>query len=153
MDDFKLELKLNAPAADVYDAIARKDGPTNWWTRLSEVSEEVGGVSRFKFPKADFFADMKVLTLEPNRLIEWECVDSKHAENSGWSDLRDWVGTKVRFEIVPNGSHASTLKFTHVGLIPKLECYNSCDSAWRYYLNESLRSLVEKGEGKPFEDS
>jgi len=90
MNDFKLELHFNAPAAKVYRAIATKDGPSNWWTRFCEVSEKVGGVSKFNFPKADFFANMKVVTLEPNSLVEWECVDSKHPDNSGWSgSLRD----------------------------------------------------------------
>lgn len=95
---------------------------------------------------------MKITKLEPNKLVEWECVDSRHPKDSGWSDLRDWVGTKIRFEIDAAGPYSSRLNFVHFGLVPKLECYKSCEIAWAYYLNVSLRDLLEKGKGKPYND-
>jgi hypothetical protein len=85
-------------------------------------------------------------------LIEWECIRQVHNHDTGWSDLNDWEGTLIRFEIEPVDKETCVLHFEHQGLIPKLECYDACNSAWRFYLGESLKSLVETGQGMPFND-
>lgn len=149
MDDFQLTLELNASPDRVYQAIAAKDGPGNWWTTFAEVEPKAGGRAHFPFPDAGFHATFEIQSLEPPRLVEWRCLDSVHPESSGWSDLAEWNGTIVRFEIEPTES-GSRLNFTHVGLIPRLECNETCRSTWKFYLEESLRGYVEDGEGKPY---
>lgn len=151
MDDFEVVIEFDASPEVLYQAIASRDGPRRWWTRFAETREKVGEISDFQFPGAGFFAKMKIVALEPPMLVEWECVDSRHPEESGWSDLTDWVGTSVRFEISPREAGGSTLHFTHVGLTPRLECYESCESAWFFYL-KSLKQYVETGEGEPYDE-
>ena len=41
------------------------------------------------------------------------------------------------------------LRFTHIGLVPSIECYDNCSGAWRFYVNDSLRSLIATGKGEP----
>jgi hypothetical protein len=41
------------------------------------------------------------------------------------------------------------VRFTHVGLVPEYECFDSCSSAWSFYMSDSLRNLIARGEGKP----
>lgn len=149
MDDVQWKLELNAPPRDVYEAIASADGPKHWWTAHAEVDAREGGRAHFPFDDAGFHATFEIAKLEPARLVEWQCVDSKHSESSGWSDLTEWAGTTVRFEIEPTET-GCRLTFTHVGLTPRLECHDVCRSSWRKYLDESLRGYVEKGEGTPF---
>lgn len=151
-EHFTMTIPIEASAGKVYHAIADKDGPSNWWTRFARGTDRVGEISEFPFPQAGFYAAMRVLTLEPESLVEWKCVEQVHNEDTGWSDLHDWEGTTIRFEIEPRGESSSQLRFEHVGLAPVLECYETCDSAWRYYLVESLKEYVEHGEGKPFDD-
>lgn len=55
MQDFHMKLVLNVPASKVYEAIWSTEGVRNWWTRFCEISEAVGGVSKFHFPQAGFF--------------------------------------------------------------------------------------------------
>jgi uncharacterized protein YndB with AHSA1/START domain len=150
MQDFTMRLPLKAPADAVYRAIASADGPKHWWTKFCRVEEHEGGIADFLFPDAGFFATMRVTRLEPARLVEWECIDGRHAEDSGFSDLRDWVGTRVRFEIEPDGEDASVLAFTHIGLNERLECNDTCRSTWSIYLGDSLRNYLEKGLGRPY---
>ena len=40
-------------------------------------------------------------------------------------------------------------RFTHVGLVPAIECYGDCSGAWGFYINDSLRSLITTGKGQP----
>ena len=39
--------------------------------------------------------------------------------------------------------------FTHVGLTPDGECFDSCSNAWGFYISGSLRNLIESGQGEP----
>lgn len=149
---FTMTIPIEASATEVYRAIADRDGPSNWWTRFAQGADQVGQIAEFPFPQAGFYAAMKVRKLEPERLVEWECVEQVHNKNTGWSDLHDWEGTTLRFEVEPLDDDSSRLRFEHVGLAPVLECYETCDSSWRYYLGESLKEYVERGEGKPFAD-
>ncbi|HEX9137404.1 MAG TPA: hypothetical protein VF905_10745, partial [Nitrospirota bacterium] len=105
----------------------------------------------FHFPKAGFHAVVTITRLEPERCVEWACIDSKHPEKSGFNNLRDWVGTNLRFEFEAVDEAHSRLKFTHAGLAP-LECFGVCSNSWSYYLNDSLRDYLEAGVGKPYQD-
>ena len=148
--DFQLHLQFAVPSEHLFEALATNDGAQCWWTKFSEVSGNVGGQSSFHFPSYGFFAVMKILRRESPRLLEWECIDSKHNESTGYTDLRDWVGTRIRFEIRDFGIGKSQLNFTHFGL-NQLECLTSCSSGWAFFLNESLRGYLEKGKGQPYD--
>jgi|HubBroStandDraft_3_1064219.scaffolds.fasta_scaffold115872_2 hypothetical protein len=61
---------------------------------------------------------------------------------------REWDGTDIVFDIARKGDKTE-LRFTHVGLVPMIECYGGCSGAWGFYVSESLRSLITKGKGEP----
>lgn len=147
--DFRMVLDFNASAEKLYDQVATQQGVRNWWTEVCEMDARVGGTASFRFPKADFYAVVRITGLEPHTLVEWECVDSKHPENSGYADLKDWIGTRIRFKIEAKDAGGSRLTFTHVGLAP-LECAETCRSSWANYLNQSLRGYLERGAGEPY---
>lgn len=44
---------------------------------------------------------------------------------------------------------ASEIRFTHVGLVPDYECFDVCDVAWSFYIQQSLRSHITSGAGQP----
>jgi hypothetical protein len=56
-------------------------------------------------------------------------------------DKSEWNGTKLTFDIARRGEQTE-VRFTHVGLLPEGECYDSCSSAWRFYINTSLRERI-----------
>lgn len=151
-EHFTLDMVFDAPVEQLYRSVAAKDGPSQWWTRFCETGDSVGDISRFRFPRAGFFANMEITDLKPDELVEWRCVDSRHPKDSPFSDLRDWVGTTLSFHCEAVDETTSTLRFEHRGLTPDMDCYESCKSGWSYYLGESLRALLETGEGKPYAD-
>jgi hypothetical protein len=62
-------------------------------------------------------------------------------------DRTEWKGTDIVFEI--SKKHDETeLRFTHVGVVPTIECYGDCAGAWGFFINESLRSLITTGTGQ-----
>jgi uncharacterized protein YndB with AHSA1/START domain len=148
--NFELHLHFAAPAERVFTALATTDGAKGWWTQYSQVSESVGGQSSFRFPSGGFFAVMRTLRREPPRLLEWECIDSKHDDSTGYADLNDWVGTRILFEIKDLGDAQAQLDFIHFRLT-ELECGSVCSSGWSFLLNQSLRDYLENGKGQPVE--
>ena len=54
---------------------------------------------------------------------------------------------EITFEISEKGAKAE-IRFTHLGLVPQVECFNACSNAWGFYINGSLRSLIATGKGQ-----
>ena len=38
---------------------------------------------------------------------------------------------------------------THIGLVPKVECYEKCEAVWKFFVGESLRKLLNENMGMP----
>lgn len=148
--DLRLVIPLDAPPARVVEALTTQAGIAGWWTPDCDAEPRLGGTLEVRFPAADFFARFRITALTPG-LVEWECVDGKHPASTGWKDLRDWVGTRARFELAPrageDGDQGTTLTFTHVGLRPGLECNTVCRNGWWQFLRQSLRAYLATGTG------
>jgi hypothetical protein len=41
------------------------------------------------------------------------------------------------------------IDFTHVGLLPGIECYNDCSKGWNFFIKESLFKFITEGKGLP----
>jgi hypothetical protein len=65
------------------------------------------------------------------------------------TNLEDWTGTQLIFEIGPQSGATTELRFRHAGLTPKLACFDDCKRGWDYFM-ASLQSYVERGRGTPF---
>ena len=63
-------------------------------------------------------------------------------------DESEWKGTNIVFEISKKGDKTE-LRFTHKGLAPAFECYDSCSSAWGMLVNGNLRRLIATGKPQP----
>ncbi len=149
--DYQCKLSLPVSAEKLYKAVANEEGIRNWWTIFANVGNEVGSIAEFRFPKAGFFVKAEIQSLLQNHIVEWKVIDSLHPEESGFRNLRDWVGTMIRFEIEHVSEKESVLNFTHFGLTEELECYQVCENGWSSYLT-SLRQLLVSGHGKPYRD-
>ena len=62
-------------------------------------------------------------------------------------DKTEWTGTDIIFDIYEEGDKTK-VRFTHAGLVPDSECFDSCSNAWGFYINGSLRDLIATGKGR-----
>ena len=116
-----------------------------WWTgKIDGRAAEVGDEFTYRHPP-QHYSRQRVVQLEPDRRITWRVTDS---ELAFVSEPAEWTGSEIVFEITPAGS-GTELRFTHVGLVPEVECYGACSTAWRHYVDVSLRSLITIGTGAP----
>ena len=63
-------------------------------------------------------------------------------------DRTEWTGTDLIFDISEKDGKTE-VRFTHRGLVPSVECYDTCSDVWGGLIKGSLRQLIETGTGNP----
>jgi hypothetical protein len=127
---------------EVFDAINNVRG---WWSEEIEGRTDKLG-AEFEFHYQDFHRSTHQITeMVPGKRVVWHVPD---ARINFVKDKAEWNGTDIVFEITRKGDKTE-LRFTHVGLVPAIECYGNCSGAWGFYIKDSLRSLITTGEGQP----
>ena len=140
--DFTAGFSVDQTPDQVFDAIKNVRG---WWSEEIEGRTDALG-AEFTFHYKNLHRSIQKITeFRPGKKVVWHVLDSR----IGFvKDKAEWKGTDIVFEIVrKNGK--TELRFTHVGLIPSIECYGDCSGAWSFYINDSLRSLIATGKGQP----
>lgn len=141
-DSYLTTLTVDRTPAEVYDAVLDVRG---WW------SEEIEGETDRLGAEFDYrFRDVhrcriRVVEAVPGWQVTWLVLDN-HFDFV--RDQGEWVGTTITFDIAERGGRTE-LRFTHHGLVPANECFDTCSTAWGFYVNTSLRDLITKGAGWP----
>jgi activator of Hsp90 ATPase-like protein len=110
----------------------------NYWQRKKLNDEFTYRYKEFHFTR------QRVVEMVPEQKIVWLVTESQinYAE-----DINEWSGTKVIFEISKEGNK-TRLYFTHMGLNPEIECFDSCSNSWSQIIQQSLYSLITAGQGQ-----
>jgi Activator of Hsp90 ATPase homolog 1-like protein len=128
--------------AEVFAAINNVRG---WWSEEIEGPTDKEG-EKFMYHFQDLHrCEVSVDELVPGKKVSWTFVDSYF---SFTKDAAEWKGTHIVFDVARKGDKTEII-FTHVGLVPKFECYNACSDGWRTYINGSLKDLITMGRGNP----
>jgi uncharacterized protein YndB with AHSA1/START domain len=139
---FTTTFSVDQSPEEVFDAINNVRG---WWSEEIDGSTDKLG-AEFKFHYKDLHrSTQKITELVPGKKVVWHILESRI---NFVKDKTEWKGTDIVFEITKK--HGKTeLRFTHVGLVPAIECYGDCSGAWGFYINDSLRGLITTGKGQP----
>lgn len=144
-ENFTTTLLVNQSPKEVFNAIIDVGG---WWSGL--YSEEIKGNTdklteefTFRAGGGAHYSKQKLIEIIPGKKIVWLITDSKL---TFLEDESEWTGTKISFEIFKQ-DNKTKIVFTHLGLVPKIECFDSCSNAWTQYIQERLLSLITTGQG------
>jgi len=140
--DFTTTFLVDQTPDEVFNAINNVRG---WWTENLE-----GSSQKLDDVFTVYFGDVHVTTQKlveviPNKKVVWLITDSKL---NFIKDHQEWTGTKVIFDIAEKDGKTE-VRFTHVGLVPAIECFNDCSNAWTQYVQDSLFRLITTGKGQP----
>ncbi|MEO5892520.1 MAG: SRPBCC domain-containing protein [Ferruginibacter sp.] len=139
--DYNAIIKVNATTQEAFKAISNVPG---WWTTIFEGrSEQLNDIFTVRF--GETFITMKIIEIVPGGKIGWQVIDCyKH-----WlKDKKEWQNTIINWGI-STVDNTTLISFTHIGLVPGIECYKGCEKAWDFYIKESLFKLLTEKEGIP----
>jgi uncharacterized protein YndB with AHSA1/START domain len=127
------------------EVFAAVNNVREWWSgEIDGNTDKLGAEFSYRY-KDVHRSTQKITELVPGKRVVWHVTDAKL---NFVKDKTEWNGTEIVFEIARK-RQKTELRFTHVGLVPTVECYGGCSGAWGYYVNDSLRSLIATGKGQP----
>ncbi len=140
--DYTAGIIVDVSAQEAYDNI---NDVAKWWTEdLKGSSQKLNDEFTVRFGDVHV-STQKIVELIPGEKVAWLVTGSKL---NFIKDKSEWTNTKIVFEISNKGKKTQII-FTHVGLIPDIECFNSCTKGWDYYFKGSLFKLLTEGKGTP----
>ncbi len=145
--DFTSTILVDQSPRAAFDAILNVRA---WWSEDIEGSTDKLN-SEFTYRYRENGEDvhkcrMKLIEVVPDKKAVWLVTYNYFGFAKDKDD--EWLGTKISFEISKRDKKTE-IRFTHLGLIPKFECYDLCSSSWTQYIQESLLSLINTGNGQP----
>ncbi|MGN6181480.1 MAG: SRPBCC family protein [Mucilaginibacter sp.] len=141
-NDFTTSFLVDKSPKEAFDAINNVRG---WWKE-----DLTGGTSSVNDEFSVRFGDIhysrhKLTEVIPDTKIVWLTTDGSL---SFVEDKGEWIGSTITFDITPKGNQTE-VRFTQQGLTPSVECYDNCSGAWGWYMQNSLKELIETGKGQP----
>jgi Activator of Hsp90 ATPase homolog 1-like protein len=115
-----------------------------WWTGKPGIegsTDKLGDEFTYRYEDVHY-SKQKVTELTPGKRVVWLVVD---ARLNFVKDKTEWKGTEITFEISKKDKKTE-VRFTHVGLLPEVECFDACSNAWGSYIKGSLRNLITTGK-------
>jgi len=139
--NFTTTILVDNSAKEVFNAINNVRG---WWQ--GEVKGSTDKLNdEFTYQMGEIhFSKQKLVEVIPDEKVDWLVTESKL---NFTKDKSEWTGTKIIFEI-SKINNRTQVRFTHVGLVPAIECYGGCSVAWTDLIRKSLFSLITTGKGK-----
>lgn len=137
MQDFTATITVDRSPIEVFNAII---DIRSWWHGDIEGDSRRLGDS-FTYRYADLHRSTQVVTeFTPGHRVVWHVTD---AEMTFIADRGEWTGTDIIFDITRKGDQTE-LRFTHKGLVPSVECFTDCSSAWSGYITGSLKHRIQQ---------
>lgn len=140
--DFSTTILVDQTPTEVFNAVTDVRG---WWSAAVEGnSSKLNDVFDYQYEDVHR-SKMKLIEVIPNEKIVWKVLENYF---NFTEDKKEWTNDTIIFEI-SKVDDKTQLKMTQIGLTPQNECYNACNDGWTYYIQTSLKSLIETGKGMP----
>ncbi|MCI0708798.1 MAG: SRPBCC domain-containing protein [Chloroflexi bacterium] len=141
MTNYTTSFLVDQTPEEVFAAINNVRG---WWTGEIEGStDKLGDEFTYRYEELHY-SKQRITEFIPGKKVVWLVTD---ASLNFVEDKTEWIGTEITFEIARMGDKTE-VRFTHLGLVPEYECFDSCSNAWGFYINGSLRNLITTGKGQ-----
>ena len=139
--DFTTTITVDQTPTEVFNAI---NNPGAWWSgEITGYTHQLNDEFTYRY-KDLHLSKQKIVEMIPDQKVVWLVTESaiNYAE-----DKKEWTGTKISFEISKKGNKTQ-LRFTHLGLNPNIECFDSCSNSWTQLIQQGLLTLITTGKSK-----
>ena len=139
--DFTTTIVVDQTPNQVFNAI---NNPRAWWSgEITGNTEKLNDEFTYRY-KEFHISKQRIIEMIPDERVVWLVIES---QLNFIEDKREWNGTKISFEISPKGDKTQ-LRFTHLGLVLEIECFDSCSNAWSELIQQGLFSLITTGKAR-----
>jgi hypothetical protein len=139
--DFSTTIVVDQTPKQVFNAI---NNPQAWWS--GEIKGSTDKLNdEFTYCYKDFhLSKQRIVEMIPDQKVVWLVTESNinYAE-----DKKEWTDTKISFEI-SQLDNRTQLRFTHLGLVPEIECFDSCSNSWSQLIQQGLFNLITTGKSR-----
>jgi len=135
--NFTTTITVDQSPDEVFAAINDVRG---WWSGnpgVEGTTDKLGAEFIYRY-EPHHVSTQKIIEWVPGKKVAWRVVDSSI---NFVKDRTEWNGTVIRFDIAQEGRQTS-VRFTHEGLGPDNECFDSCSDAWSSYIKGRLRDRI-----------
>jgi hypothetical protein len=144
--DYTKTLSVDATPKEAFNAIRNVH---EWWSglyseKIEGSTEKVNDEFTFQAGNGAHYSKQKLVELIPYKKIVWLVTESNL---TFLKEKNEWTGTKISFEVLKE-KNKTKIVFTHIGLVPKIECYDGCSSTWPKYLMKLEKKLAKKHEAR-----
>jgi len=116
-----------------------------WWSgEIQGDTDKPGAEFTYRVPEVHY-SKQRITEFVPGHKVVWRVLD---ANLTFVKDKTEWKGTDIVFEITSKDDKTE-VRFTHVGLVPPYECYDTCSNAWDLLVIGNLRNLIITGKAQP----
>ena len=139
--DFTTSVLVDETPMEAFDAI---NNVRAWWPgEIEGNTTKLDDEFIYRYKKIHY-SKQKLVEVIPGKKVVWLVTDSSlnFVENK-----TEWTGTKIIFEISEK-NNKTQIRFTHQGLVPQYECFDSCSNAWGDIIKNGLRRLITEGKGQ-----
>jgi uncharacterized protein YndB with AHSA1/START domain len=132
-------VKIQAPLGKAMEALTTQRGYNGWWSKDCQIPEAPGGLASLRFNKGGTIVSMqfRVDDIDPAGKVVWTCTAH---------DQASWVGTTLRWTVVPAGTGVE-VRLEHAGW--KDTGPEMVAQGWAHFL-KSMKSYLETGVGEPW---
>jgi len=139
--NYHKSIMVNASAEEAIKKISQVN---LWWKKdFSGSAEKLNDKFKVLFGEPSF-VDFVVSEFVPGKKLGWKVID---CYLPWFQDKKEWNNTEVDFQLSEeNGT--TKIDFTHIGLVPEVECYDVCEKGWNGHFN-NLVKFIDDGKGLP----
>ena len=139
-ENFTITFAVDQTPEEAFAAINNVRG---WWSgEIEGNTDKLGDEFTYRYEDVHR-SKQKITELIPSERVVWHVLEGYV---NFTHDKSEWTGTDITFDI-SRMRDKTEIRFTHVGLVPEYECFDSCSNAWGFYINSRLRSLIATRQG------
>ncbi|MDP9081956.1 MAG: SRPBCC domain-containing protein [Bacteroidota bacterium] len=139
--DFTTTIVVQQSPEQVFNAV---NNPQAWWSgEITGSTEKLNDEFTYRY-KEFHLSKQRIVETVPGKKVVWLVTES---QINYTEDKSEWTGTRMIFEI-SELDNKTQLRFTHMGLVPEIECFDSCSNAWSQLIHQGLFSLITTGKGE-----
>ena len=137
---FTTAFSVDQTPREAFDAINNVRGWRSGEPGIEGSTTKLGDEFTYRYHPYHY-SKQKITEFIPGKKVAWDVLESTL---NFVDDKTEWKGTRITFDIAKKGEKTE-VRFTHVGLVPNIECFGACSNAWGSLINGSLRSLITTG--------